>query len=69
MAVLASGTLFEPTEEHRMLRATVAEFARTELDQQAAEHDARGVLNVPLLRRLGELGCLGLTVPEPKRRS
>ena len=59
-----SATLFDPTDEHRMLRATVTEFARTEVEPQAAEHDARGVLNVPLLRRLGVLGCLGLTVPE-----
>lgn len=63
MSRATSADLFDPTDEHRMLRATVAEFARSEVAPQAAEYDARGGLNVPLLRRLGELGCLGLTVP------
>ena len=56
--------LFNPTEEHRMLRQMVADFARREVDPQAAEHDERGVLNVELFRKLGELGLLGITVPE-----
>ena len=55
--------LFNPTEEHAMLRQTVAEFARREVEPQAAEHDAKGVLNVPLFRKLGELGLLGVTIP------
>ena len=42
----------------------VADFAAREVDPQAAEHDARGVLNVPLFRRLGDLGLLGITIPE-----
>jgi len=55
--------LFNPTEEHALLRKTVAELARREVDPQAAEHDALGRLNVGLFRRLGELGLLGITVP------
>jgi isovaleryl-CoA dehydrogenase len=55
--------LFNPTEEHALLRKTVAELARREVDPQAAEHDALGRLNVALFRRLGELGLLGITVP------
>jgi len=60
----AADPLFNPTEEHRLLRAMVADFAAREVDPQAAEHDARGELNVPLFRRLGELGLLGVTIPE-----
>jgi isovaleryl-CoA dehydrogenase len=60
----ASDTLFDPTDEHRQLRALVAQFARDELEPQAAEYDARGVLNTELFRRLGDLGVLGITVPE-----
>jgi isovaleryl-CoA dehydrogenase len=56
--------LFNPTEEHVLLRGTVAEFARREVDPQAAAHDDKGELNVPLFRKLGELGLLGVTVPE-----
>ena len=56
--------LFNPSDEHRMLRRMVAEFARREVDPQAAEFDAKGVLNVALFRRLGDLGLLGVTVPD-----
>lgn len=56
--------LFNPTDEHRMLREMVAEFARNEVDPQAAAQDALGVLNLPLFRKLGDLGLLGITIPE-----
>jgi isovaleryl-CoA dehydrogenase len=56
--------LFSPTDEHRLLRETVAGFVRDEVEPQAAEHDEKGCLNVALFRRLGELGLLGITVPE-----
>ena len=64
MALPASDALFDPTDEHRQLRVLVAQFARDEVDPQAAEYDARGVLNVALMRRAGELGLLGVTVSE-----
>lgn len=57
-----SDLLFDPTDEHRMLRQTVADFARREVEPQAAEHDAKGELNLRLFRKLGELGLLGITV-------
>jgi isovaleryl-CoA dehydrogenase len=63
MQTARSDLLFHPTEEHRMLRQTVADFARREVEPRAAEHDQKGVLDVPLFRRLGELGLLGITVP------
>jgi isovaleryl-CoA dehydrogenase len=56
--------LFNPSEEHRHLREMVAEFTRQEVEPQAGLHDQLGVLNVPLFRKLGELGLLGITVPE-----
>ena len=55
--------LENPTEEHRMLRQMVRDFVRDEVEPQAEEHDREGKLNVPLLRRCGELGLLGITVP------
>jgi isovaleryl-CoA dehydrogenase len=57
-------TLIHPSEEHAMLRQTVRELARKEVDAQAEEHDAAGTLNVGLLRKLGELGLIGVTIPE-----
>ena len=59
-----SDALFNPTEEHRLLRKTIADFAKSEVALQAAEFDQKGVLNVALFRRLGALGLLGITVPE-----
>ncbi len=56
--------LFDPTEEHRALRSMIREFTEREVEPQAAKHDALGELNVPLFRQLGELGLLGITVPE-----
>jgi isovaleryl-CoA dehydrogenase len=56
--------LFNPTEEHRHLREMVAEFTLQEVEPQAAKHDELGVLNQELFRKVGELGLLGITIPE-----
>jgi isovaleryl-CoA dehydrogenase len=54
--------LYNPTEEHAMLRRTVREFTAREVEPQALEHDRAERFNLPLFRRLGEYGLLGLTV-------
>jgi isovaleryl-CoA dehydrogenase len=51
------------TEEHRMLRQMVRDLVKDEVEPQAEEHDREGKLNVALLRRCGELGLLGITIP------
>src|SRR5262245_25967397 len=56
--------LFNPTEEHVLLRDMVASFTREEVEPQAAEQDEKGELNRALFKRLGEIGLLGITVPE-----
>jgi isovaleryl-CoA dehydrogenase len=56
--------LFDPTEEHAALRRTMREFAEREVDPQAAAHDRSETLNLGLFRKLGDLGVLGVTVPE-----
>ncbi|MBM4368799.1 MAG: acyl-CoA dehydrogenase family protein [Deltaproteobacteria bacterium] len=58
-----SFALFDPTPEHEMLRQMVRDFTRDEVESQAAEYDQKQALNLPLFRRLGELGLLGITVP------
>ncbi len=55
--------LENPTEEHRMLRQMVRDLVREVVEPQAEEHDRLGKLNIPLLRKCGELGLLGITVP------
>lgn len=55
--------LFNPSEEYRMLRETVRAFTRDEVEPQAAEYDRKEQFNLPLFKKLGELGLLGVTVP------
>lgn len=56
--------LFNPTSEHKMIRDTVRSFVESEVESQALEHDRAEKFNVSLFRKLGELGLLGITVPE-----
>lgn len=56
--------LYNPTDEHAMLRDTVRQLAREVVEPQAMDHDQSGTLNVELLRRLGQLGLIGITIPE-----
>ncbi|CCD16413.1 unnamed protein product [Trypanosoma congolense IL3000] len=56
--------LLNPTPEHRMLRDTVRRFATDRLEPQAMQSDSDMRFNVELLQELGELGVLGVTVPE-----
>jgi len=59
----AFDALFNPTDEHRMLRDMVRDFTTTEVEPQAEKHDREQALNRPLFERLGELGLLGITIP------
>ncbi len=56
--------LFNPTQEHSMLRDSLRSFVQTEVEPQAHEFDRKEQFNLPLFRKLGELGLLGITVPE-----
>jgi len=55
--------LENPTEEHRMLRQMCRDFARTVLEPQADAQDRKGHLDTSLMRRVGELGLHGITIP------
>ncbi len=52
-----------PTDEHAMLRQMVRDFVREEVEPQALEHDRDERFNLPLFRKLGGMGLLGLTAP------
>jgi isovaleryl-CoA dehydrogenase len=56
--------LFAPTNEHRLLADTMHTFVRDEVEPQAAQFNREERFNRSLFRRAGELGLLGLTVPE-----
>lgn len=52
------------TDEEQMLRQTVRDFARKEVEPQAGQFDSTEQFNVPLFRKLGDLGLLGASVSE-----
>lgn len=56
--------LFAPTEEHRILAETLHEFVSREVEPQANRFNREERFNRALFERAGELGLLGLTVPE-----
>lgn len=58
------GDIYNPTEEHRMLRDMVADFTTQRVEPQAEEFDVKEELNIPLFREMGELGLLGITIPD-----
>lgn len=61
----AAFDLFNPTDEHKSLREMLRAFVEAEVDPQALDHNRREAFNLPLFRKLGELGLLGITV-EPE---
>ena len=56
--------LFAPTPEHALLRETLREFVAREVEPQAAAHDRAETFNHGLFRKAGEMGLLGVTLPE-----
>ncbi|MDP6931354.1 MAG: acyl-CoA dehydrogenase family protein [Myxococcota bacterium] len=53
-----------PTESHTLLREMLRDFVADRVEPQALEHDRKERFNLALFRELGELGLLGITVPE-----
>lgn len=53
--------LFNPTEEHSQLRKMLRTFVETEVDPQALEFNRNEKFNIPLFRKLGDIGILGIT--------
>jgi isovaleryl-CoA dehydrogenase len=56
--------LFAPTPEHALLAESLAEFVAREVAPQAAEHDRDESFNHALFKRAGEIGLLGVTLPD-----
>jgi alkylation response protein AidB-like acyl-CoA dehydrogenase len=55
---------FPLTEEQRLIQATAREFADNEIAPVADKHNREGTFPAALVKRLGELGFLGMLVPE-----
>jgi alkylation response protein AidB-like acyl-CoA dehydrogenase len=54
----------EFSEEQRMIRDMARDFAKTELAPNAAKWEKAGWLDDDMLKQMGELGFLGMVVPE-----
>jgi alkylation response protein AidB-like acyl-CoA dehydrogenase len=55
---------FQLTEEHQMIRRMVRDFAEKEIAPRAEEIDATDAFPQDIFNRMGELGLLGLPLPE-----
>ena len=52
------------TEEQRMIRDMARDFAKSELIPNAEQWEKEGWLDQQILKQMGELGFLGMMVPE-----
>jgi isovaleryl-CoA dehydrogenase len=52
------------TDEHDLLRQTMRQFVQSRVEPQAMDHDQSATFNTALLAELGNLGLLGVTIPE-----
>jgi short/branched chain acyl-CoA dehydrogenase len=55
---------FELNDEQKAIRDTCREFAEQEIKPIAEELDATGMFPYALIRKMGEIGLLGLPIPE-----
>ena len=53
--------LFQPTEEHTLLRQTVSSFVKEQVEIQALQYDREEKFNLELFKQAGSLGLLGIT--------
>lgn len=60
----SSSPLFSPSPEYSQFRSLLRNFVQREVEPQAAEHDKKEQMNLPLVKRLGELGVHGICVEE-----
>jgi alkylation response protein AidB-like acyl-CoA dehydrogenase len=56
--------LFPFTEEHEMIRQAARDFAQNEIAPIAAEFDESGEFPLQTIKKMGEMGFMGIEVPE-----
>lgn len=55
---------FQLTEEQQMIQAAARDFAKTEIEPIAAAIDETGEFPLSTIRKMGELGLMGIEVPD-----
>ncbi|HML23123.1 MAG TPA: acyl-CoA dehydrogenase [Aggregatilinea sp.] len=61
---LSTGPTLDLSEEHIMLRDAVRDFAQHEIVPIAAEFDESGEFPLDTVRQMGQMGLMGIEVPE-----
>ncbi len=56
--------MFELSEQHKMIRDAARDFARAEVAPGASARDAEGKYPAEVVKKMGELGFMGVFVPE-----
>jgi butyryl-CoA dehydrogenase len=56
---------FALTEEQRMIQQTAREFAEREIAPAADRHNREGKFPLEIVKKLGQMGFLGMVIPEP----
>jgi alkylation response protein AidB-like acyl-CoA dehydrogenase len=56
--------IYPLTDEHKMIRAAARDFAEKEIAPIAAEYDESGEFPHATMKKMGELGFMGIEVPE-----
>jgi len=55
---------FELSDEHKMIRETVRDFAEREIKPVAHELDEKAEFSIEMTKKIGELGLFGMYVPD-----
>ena len=61
---MAGNGLFPFTEEHEMIRQAARDFAQNEIVPVASEFDESGEFPYKTIKKMGEMGLMGIEVPE-----
>ena len=64
LALPATEGILPFTEEHLALREMIADFAAKEIAPHSREWDDKEIFPVDIYRRLGQLGVMGITIPQ-----
>ncbi len=61
---MSDTAMFPFTDEHKMIRDTARDFAQNEIAPIAAEFDESGEFPMATIKKMGEMGFMGIEVPE-----
>ena len=61
---MSDTALFPLTDEHKMIRDAARDFAANEIAPIAAEFDESGEFPLKTIKKMGEMGFMGLEVPD-----